>query len=221
MAEMVGGILLTTRRTALLGSLISGGVMVNVLFLNLCYDVPVKLYSAHLLAMSLCLAAADASRLLNFFFLGRAVSPPVRERLFKRPALDRVGVAMRTLAVLWFVGEGLYSANQQRAQMTPSITNPLHGVWDVEEFELDGMPVPPLLTESRRWKRVVIDDRGMMAIFSFQPVSGPTTRKLVAIGDKSIRTLPTDPSGMAEYSFEQSEPDRLVLGGRLKSGDKE
>ncbi|HEV7763557.1 MAG TPA: hypothetical protein VGQ76_01020, partial [Thermoanaerobaculia bacterium] len=44
--ELLGGLLLTTRRTALLGALITAGVMVNVAMMNFSYDVPVKLYSS-------------------------------------------------------------------------------------------------------------------------------------------------------------------------------
>src|SRR6185436_9344811 len=46
LAEMVGGILLISRRTTLLGALISSGVLGNVVLLNFCYDVPVKQFSA-------------------------------------------------------------------------------------------------------------------------------------------------------------------------------
>ncbi|MFL6193533.1 MAG: hypothetical protein ACJ75H_05140, partial [Thermoanaerobaculia bacterium] len=49
-SEMLGGFLIVFRRTALLGALICAGVLTNVVMLNMSYDVPVKLYSMHLLA---------------------------------------------------------------------------------------------------------------------------------------------------------------------------
>src|SRR5262249_55489589 len=51
-AEMIGGLLLIVRRTTLLGALLSLGALSNVAALNFCYDIPVKLYSSHLLAMA-------------------------------------------------------------------------------------------------------------------------------------------------------------------------
>jgi hypothetical protein len=45
LGELVGGLLLTTRRTALAGALVSAAVMTHVAVLNFCYDVPVKLFS--------------------------------------------------------------------------------------------------------------------------------------------------------------------------------
>jgi hypothetical protein len=43
--EMLGGLLLVSRRTTILGALFSIAVLGNVVMLNFCYDVPVKLYS--------------------------------------------------------------------------------------------------------------------------------------------------------------------------------
>jgi hypothetical protein len=46
--------------TLLLGALLVAATTTNVLLLNLSYDVPVKLYSVHLLVMALFLAAPMA-----------------------------------------------------------------------------------------------------------------------------------------------------------------
>ena len=63
--ELLGGVLLTCRRTRLLGALVVLGVMANVVMLNFCYDVSVKLHSSHLLAMTLFVAAAGLRRLVD------------------------------------------------------------------------------------------------------------------------------------------------------------
>src|SRR5262249_35551125 len=71
-AELLGGLLLTCRRTRLLGALVCIGVMANVVMLNFSYDVCVKLHSSHLLGMAFFVAAADLRRLVDFFVLGRS-----------------------------------------------------------------------------------------------------------------------------------------------------
>ena len=60
LGEMLGGVLLFARRTTLLGSLVSIAVMSHIAMLNFSYDVPVKLYSLHLLAMAIFLVVPDA-----------------------------------------------------------------------------------------------------------------------------------------------------------------
>jgi hypothetical protein len=85
-AEMLGGLLLTTRRTTLLGALLCIGVLANVFMLNVGYDVPVKVLSFHLLAMAVFLAAPDLGRLAELFLFNRTVEPAVLRPLFARPA---------------------------------------------------------------------------------------------------------------------------------------
>src|SRR5262249_7130343 len=58
-AELIGGLLLTVRRTTLLGALVSLGALSNVVALNFCYDVPDKLYPSYLLAMAVFLIVPD------------------------------------------------------------------------------------------------------------------------------------------------------------------
>src|SRR5688572_28309551 len=67
-AEMIAGILLFPRKTSTLGALMSVGVLSNVVALNSSYDVPVKLYSSHLLAMAVFLVLPEAQRLATSSF---------------------------------------------------------------------------------------------------------------------------------------------------------
>ena len=71
--EFLGGILLLTKRTALLGALVTFGVMLNVLMMNYCYDVPVKLLSTHMVFFSLILISFKGKRLFDFFIRNKSV----------------------------------------------------------------------------------------------------------------------------------------------------
>ncbi|HEY1377224.1 MAG TPA: hypothetical protein VGF55_10545, partial [Gemmataceae bacterium] len=100
--EFTCGVLLITRRTTLLGALCSVGATLQVFLLNMCYDVPVKLMSGHLVLMALTLIAPDVPRLAAFFVLGRPVAPRPATPLFGRwLRLDR---AARVLGVVAFGG---------------------------------------------------------------------------------------------------------------------
>ena len=50
--EVLAGLLFTTRRTTLLGALITLVAMTHIFALNMCFDVPVKLYSFNYLIMA-------------------------------------------------------------------------------------------------------------------------------------------------------------------------
>ena len=83
--EALGGTLLLFRRTTLLGALTVFGVMLNVVMLNFCYDVPVKQYSLHLALAGILIAVPDWRRLAGLFLLNREIPRPLPVRAFAGP----------------------------------------------------------------------------------------------------------------------------------------
>jgi hypothetical protein len=156
--EMVAGLLLCTRRTTLLGALVTFGVMLNVAALNFCYDVPVKLFSCHLLLMSLFLMTPDLSWMAGVFLFGRRKVPRGYTPLVRRWWLDRTLLVLRTVVVVTFVGMTMYN-NYQSSKLygDQAPEPPLSGLWEVEEFTLDGKVRPPLTTDAGRWQRVTFN----------------------------------------------------------------
>jgi hypothetical protein len=156
--EFFAGLLLCTRRTTLLGALVTFGVMAHVTALNFCYDVPVKLFSSHLVLMSLFLMAPDLPWLARVFVLGRRDAPRGYTPLFRWQWLNLSVSVVRTLVVLTFVGATLYG-NFENSKLYGTLTPepPLFGLWEVEEFTLDGKVRPPLTTAADRWQRVTFN----------------------------------------------------------------
>jgi uncharacterized membrane protein YphA (DoxX/SURF4 family) len=106
-AEMLAGLLLFVPGLTTLGSLLAIGVMSNVFMLNMCYDVPVKLFSLHLLLMAVFLAAPDMRRLMDLFVLRRRVQLSVAEPLFQRRWLNRSFLAAQFLFGLFVLTTSL------------------------------------------------------------------------------------------------------------------
>ena len=73
--ETLAGLLLLWRRTATLGAIVAAAVMANIVALNFCYDVPLKLYSAHLFIMAIFLLAPQGPRLATVLPTDRACPP--------------------------------------------------------------------------------------------------------------------------------------------------
>ncbi len=156
--EMLGGLLLCTRRTALLGALVTFGVMTHIVSLNFCYDVPVKLFSSHLLLMSLFLMTPDLPWLVRVFVLGRPEAPHGYAPLTRRPWLDRTLSVVRTLIVLTFVAVTMYENFEKSKLYGQQVPQPpLFGLWEVEEFSLNGKVRLPLTTDAGRWQRMTFN----------------------------------------------------------------
>jgi hypothetical protein len=64
-AEFASGVRLFVPWTEARGAILSAAVMINVVALNFCYDVPVKLYSLHLLLMCLFVGWSGIMRVLS------------------------------------------------------------------------------------------------------------------------------------------------------------
>jgi ABC-type cobalt transport system substrate-binding protein len=152
-AEMLGGALLTMRRTTLLGALISAGVMANIVMLNFSYDVPVKLYSSHLLAMAIFLALPDARRLFDFFVRNRPVEPARVEAVFDSRRGHRAALVLRTLFVLAITLLPLSMSYEQRQQF---LQRGESAIWNVTSFTGAGEP----------WQRVVFEPRSELSVFA-------------------------------------------------------
>lgn len=162
-AEMLGGLLLLGRRTTLLGALVCVAVVGNVVMLNFSYDVPVKLYSSHLLLMAVFLILPDLRRLADFFLFNRAPEPAEVRPLFRRVWLNRAALACRTLLLLGIAGLALYQSYESTVGAAPTVS-PFYGIWNVDELEIDGQARPPLVSDESRWRRVIFDFPGLLAI---------------------------------------------------------
>jgi hypothetical protein len=209
-AELLGGLLLTMRRTTLLGALVAIGTLANVVMLNFCYDVPVKLFSLHLFAMALFLMAPDAARLCNLFLRGRGVDPRLEPPLFARPEFNRRARVVRTVAVAGYTALMLASAQSGRhryGDLAPK--SPLYGVWAVDDFVLNGARHPPLATDAARWQRVIFDYPEMMAI---QDMAGSRCRYVLKLdgGAKTLHLTKRDEPGW-HANLAYSRPDSTTL----------
>jgi uncharacterized membrane protein YphA (DoxX/SURF4 family) len=209
LAELVGGVLLLLPRTTLLGALISAANMLLVFLMNMCYDVPVKLYSLQLFVMAVILVAPDLRRLADVFFFHRRAEPSRVPPLFRRRWLDRIPHVLLFLYGLYAIRSGLEMASERYAQMNPP-RPPLYGLWSVEGFARDGKEVP-LYTEPDRWRLVMFLKPGSIRV---EQMAGALKKyEIVLDMGKKRMTLGPPP---ATFSFHQPEKDVLVLDGQLE-----
>ena len=155
--EVLGGVLLFFRRTLLLGAVVSFGVMLNVFILNMCFDVPVKLYSFLLVLMSLYIMSPDAKRLVNFFILNQPTEPPSLY-IFSKQRWYRIS---RILLKFALIGFALYSNIKSGFEDNAKIDAPkgaFYGAYSVSKFIKNGVEAPE--SDTLRWEKTFIDRRG-------------------------------------------------------------
>jgi hypothetical protein len=218
MGELTGGLLLFFPRTALLGSLVTAGVMLNVTMMNFCYDVSVKLLSSHLVLMCIYFAAPDLKRLANMFVFNRPVMPA--EDLARTSGWVKwAGIAMKTIVIGFAVYNHASSAIQQ--QYTRGLKTPkpdLYGIWEVDEFTRNGQVLPPLTTDPFRWRKVIIGGSARLQV----RLMDDTPRAFKAdyrIKQRAIELTDNQDNSKTTLTFERPDFDHMSIRGSYKGND--
>jgi uncharacterized membrane protein YphA (DoxX/SURF4 family) len=166
LGETVGGVLLLFPRLTTLGALVSGAMMTNVLMLNLCYDVPRKIFSIHLVLMCLFLLIPDFHRLSNVLIFNRPTEPVRQPPLLDDKVLNRIGLIAQVAFgayVLWVAGA---QSLRDRAQLYATVPTEVRGVWTVNEFTKDGMVRPPLFSDGDYPRILIFDHPDVLTVIS-------------------------------------------------------
>ena len=210
------GLLLLFRRTTALGALAVAAVMSNVFMLNMSYDVPVKIYSAQLLVAALWLAAPEAKRLLDFFLRNRPTSPSPERPLLPRPWMERARLPAKVVLIAGIVGLTLLDVIPAWKQYGDAAPRPaMYGVYEVETFSRDGVVIAPLLTETARWRRLLINASVSATV---QRMDDSVERYTLTIDEKASTLTLAPRSGEGEtlvLTYTPPAEGRMTVDGKL------
>ncbi|MGB0931807.1 MAG: hypothetical protein ACPGVB_13580 [Chitinophagales bacterium] len=156
--ELIPAFLLLFRRTRLLGALIAFAVLVNVVMINVSFDISVKILSSFLLLLSVLIILPDAPNLYRFFILqkqgitSKQYIPTCANK--KRLLVYSVG---KTLVIGLLLLDVFLPYFKTQNFNDDLVARPfLHGAYQVEIFAVNQDTIPPLLTKTNRWKRFFI-----------------------------------------------------------------
>lgn len=185
MGEVIGGILLMFRRTTLLGALVVIGVMSNVVMLNFSYDVPVKIYSSHLLLFACLVAAPNVPRLYKFFVTNEQVEAE-NIQPFNLDTNLQMGLTMlRGIALLAIfavtVGGAITLTKKRKANAISRADVALEGLYEAIDFKGPDTELPLHWTQLKVMKHgraVITTADGLDEEVSFNP---DTTNNTIAV----------------------------------------
>jgi hypothetical protein len=215
-AELLAGILLFVPRTTMLGALVCLADATLIFVLNMTYDVPVKLFSFHLILMALLLLAPEFQRLADFFLRNRTVNPSTQIALFATRRANTIALAAQIafgISLLAMNAYGSWGARNIYGAGRPK--SPLYGIWNVERLSIDGQLRSPLLTDHDGFQRAVFDFPNKITFQrmdgSFAPYSATINSK-----DKTIAlTKGGDKNWKANFTFQRLAVDHLTLAGTI------
>lgn len=216
--EVLAGVLLLSRRTSTLGAFVAASVFLNVMMMNLCYDIPVKLFSIHLFVLSNFLLLGDARRLLNFFVLNRPTQPAFQVTL----PTKRLRIA-RTVLKLSFVGAFLvmpfYGMYQRTAGANggPTRGKLTTGYFEVERFQAN---VP----DSLRWKDVIFEESLAGSVLTADTLLRQRYRRgyFAYALDSAKNTIAfkrfnTDTAALFTLNYAMPDTNHILLRGKIRT----
>ena len=227
--EMLAGLLLLNRKTVTMGLCVAVGVFANVVMLNLSFDIPVKLFSMHLLFYSLFLLVYDAKRLLQFFILNQPVSPSYSYQIsFPKKWLRYGRIALKSgFVVITAIMPFINSYQRYTAAISTSEIKPISaGVYDVKTFVINRDTVPILANDTLIWKDVIFEKSGVGSVnstdtlfrqryrrgyFNYEPDSITNTMTFIK------RSVTGDSTFLFNSRYELPDQNRIRLWAKIRN----
>lgn len=154
--EVLAAILLLFKRTYILGALFTAGIMVNVIMINIGFDISVKLYSFFLLFLSFVLLAQKAGTIYAFFIGEKNVSLLTWSPSWQKTGKKWLYFSVKTVVVFTLLAETLTPYIKSGNYNDDQAARPLfHGAYQVKDQAINS---------DRQWKYFFIHRRGYFIV---------------------------------------------------------
>ena len=156
--EVLPALLMLYRQTLNLGIFIAFAVFLNVMMLNLCYDVPVKIFSIQMTFSCFYLLANNLNHFFNFFILNK---PTVLDTSYHYKYASKTmrwgRIIFKTIFIIFALIIPIYetwsgfSSEQKESKPIKS------GVYEVKTFAVNNDSTAKTMPDSLKWKDMIFE----------------------------------------------------------------
>lgn len=204
--ELIGALLLLSRRTAVTGSLWLLAILVPVTAINFTYDYGVHMKCINLLLMLFFLLAPHAGKLWALVLDQKAAHLVYRYPQLDPTAYHRGRLLALGLMGLFFVSYGFLVARKYLGYEEKPYTHIAlaPGYYLVKGFKKNGVEIPFSPRDSVRWQNLVVEQDNIVSIKQASPI------KLLA--DNQYRGLENfTTAGRHYFGYRANAPEQFVL----------
>ncbi|SIN79805.1 hypothetical protein [Algoriphagus halophilus] len=217
LSELIAGFLLLFRRTAILGALVAISVCLNIVLVNFSFDVPVKLFSSHLLFFSILILLPGAKALFDFLILHKPSKLELMSPLFTSKKWKTAWVIVN----IYLVGViplsrmyGHYSSQEFRAMenewegLYTGFENEAASPWTKIIVEKNYLVLKPEEGTQDFYTILEIKEGGMVLLKNTEDEDNPH--------ELSIKALPTQ---QYELKIRIGEKENTLVGSKKSVSD--
>jgi len=209
--EFTGGALLLFRKTKTFGALFAMTVMVNVTLLNFLYDVPVKIFSLHIVLLCVFILSYDWKILYNFFVRHRTEKLDYNKLRVKRKWMQ---VSLQVIKLLLIIGIFYMNITGLWGTLKPTVV-PMEGAYTVKKFILSSDTASAAIhKDSITWSKMYLEYKDWVSI---RYNSDTTLWKNIEIDtvSKTFTLKNTDSTQYALLHY-KLQNDTLLLSGMIQ-----
>ncbi len=161
LVEIIGALLLLKRKTIGAGVLILLFVMVQVLAINLFYDVPVKQHTFHLIAMVVLVGVPYASRIKKALFSNQSLEALQLHTAAGFP-FQKWHKSVKIIAVILLVSNGLMlNIKKKKAQIANQAHHSIYGLYEFKGKALPAEGLAYVVVESSTYVYFIFEDKSV------------------------------------------------------------
>ncbi|MEL6660377.1 MAG: hypothetical protein AAFP77_14820 [Bacteroidota bacterium] len=164
LGEALAGFLLFFRHTKVVGAFLGIAVMANIVAMNFCYDIPVKLFSTHLLLMLFFVLWKDIPRIVNFLFRNKAVAAADFTPPWNTAKYGKLALGIKAFFILGVLYLNIStSLEQQQTYGDNAPRPPLYGIHEMSSFSTSSQLTGDSLAQET-WKELLVQWPGTASI---------------------------------------------------------
>jgi hypothetical protein len=216
--ETTAGLLLLYRRTVTAGLFAATGAFMNVVMINIAYDVPVKLYASQLLFSCVFLLALDAPRLIRFLVLNQPTpATNAYDAVFEETWSWWASIAVKVFIVFQILIFPFKNAFERyrAANATPPAGPFKVGIYEVRDFSVNRQSTPASVTDTLRWRDVIFDSNGAGSVSTADTLFWQRYRR----GYFRYKTNPADQSVAVWKTSAIPRDSTFLFNGRYATPD--
>jgi hypothetical protein len=214
MMEFIAGYLLLFRRTTIAGGLMAFGVMLNVAVMNFCYDVCVKLFSTHLVLISVFILSPYLKSLFDFIFFQKLVQLKIEPLVFQKKwqtrfrKIFKISLLCLCAIMMGFMSFEYYSENEGK-----SYSKSFDGSYKVLTFIKNNDTLPLNYKDTLRWSKIIMEE----GVFGIRTITDRKIRFEVTtdtVVQKITITSMEDSTKVYHFNYKRLPNKTIVFKGK-------